>query len=305
MWTDEKINAAIMILEQSSTVGEASRKIGVSIRRLFNVFSESGYPTPGSFLKQRPKAKPPEPPEPPGYDKILVAGDFHVPHQHPGAVQAFLDRISSFKPQLIVINGDLLDAGMLSKFSKAPTTPLLEEELTAAKQILSAVRAKAPDAEIWFLAGNHEFRLLRYLEDHPGFYGLSALNIPNLLDLKDMKIQYKPYGELLIRGGMAFYHGRKVSMHAAYTAKAELELTRHKGFLFTGHTHRVGMTSRTEPDGTLTQAWECGCLCDPSKAGYMATSPLINWAVGWIEVEGRTATFRAFADQVGTVGVVG
>lgn len=34
-------------------------------------------------------------------------------------------------------------------------------------------------------------------------------------------------------------------------------------------------------------------MCDPKKAGYMGTPPVINWALGWLEiVDEKVVTFH-------------
>lgn len=52
--------------------------------------------------------------------KIMVVSDIHFPYEDKSAVAAFIEEVRLRKPDVIVLNGDLLDFYKLSKFSKDP-----------------------------------------------------------------------------------------------------------------------------------------------------------------------------------------
>ena len=230
----------------------------------------------------------------PAATRVLAAGDFHFPHEHKGAVDAFLGRVVSFRPHHILLMGDLADCTAISRFSRAPGTPGLQAELEATRGFLGRLRLAIPAGCIVdIVEGNHERRLHKTLCENPGLYDLEELKWPNLLQL-DQEL-WHPYGELARpTPKVGAYHGSLVRKHGAYTAKAEREkIGPAPQVLLTGHTHRFGLTSTSDWGGTRT-AVETGCMADPEQQDYTVGAP--NWQVGWVEVVARRThpeiTFR-------------
>ena len=87
--------------------------------------------------------------------KVLIGGDFHVPFQDDKAVNCFIKTASELQPEVIVINGDLLDFYRLSRFSKGEgRNPM--EEIIEAKAILEDLSLCCPNSKIYYPIGNHE-----------------------------------------------------------------------------------------------------------------------------------------------------
>lgn len=224
----------------------------------------------------------------PATTRVLAAGDFHFPHQHVGAVEAFLGRVTSFRPHHIMLMGDLADCEAISGFSRAPGTPGLQTELEAVRGFLGRLRRAIPKGcEIHIMEGNHERRLHKTLQENPGLYDLDGLKWPNLLQLEDGEEWY-PYGEIVHAGvHVGGYHGSVVRKHGGYTARAEREkVGPYPQVLLTGHTHRFGLYPQTDNAGTRT-ACETGCMAAPDQQSYIAGKP--NWNVGWVEIVVRRA----------------
>lgn len=191
-------------------------------------------------------------------NRFVVLSDIHYPYEDEKAIKAALKFIESKQPDTIILNGDILDMYDVSSFDKSPDrVQSLQKEINKVTNLFKALRRIAPEAEIIFIKGNHEFRLERYLMKHPELYSLDALKLPNILELKDYDIKYcDKYFKL---GNLKFTHGSIVRKFSSYTAHAELDKNDCSGC--SGHTHRLGVCYKQTPSRYL--AWyESGCLCD-------------------------------------------
>jgi UDP-2,3-diacylglucosamine pyrophosphatase LpxH len=64
-----------------------------------------------------------------------------------------------------VLNGDIFDLPEFSKYTQDPRHFAPVERIKWVHQFLNDLREAAPDAQIDFVEGNHEFRLLRHLSE--------------------------------------------------------------------------------------------------------------------------------------------
>jgi len=70
------------------------------------------------------------------------------------------------QPDIIALNGDIFDLPEFSKFDKDPRAMKSRERYNFVKsRIFAPLRKACPNAQIDFLMGNHEFRLLRHFAD--------------------------------------------------------------------------------------------------------------------------------------------
>lgn len=93
---------------------------------------------------------------------IVIASDIHIPFQDDGAVRSFIKYCKERQPEVVVLNGDVLDMFMLSRFTKGEgRNPL--EEMTMCQGFLDSLRKAVPSADIYYVIGNHENRLEKYV----------------------------------------------------------------------------------------------------------------------------------------------
>lgn len=195
--------------------------------------------------------------------KLAFATDEHAPFQDNYARSVALQVVSDFAPDLLVVGSDGIDFYGISSFDRDPARLKaggLQGEIDAWKSNQREWAAAAGDAIRWFIPGNHEDRLRKYLWRHPELYGLEALSLPKLLDLEGQGIGYDESDELVIDDNLVVKHGQIVRGHSAMTARAELENERHTLNVITGHTHRGGSFYAMTRGGPV-QAHEGFCLC--------------------------------------------
>lgn len=92
--------------------------------------------------------------------QIVVAGDFHVPFHSRAALKALV-REEANHTDLLVINGDLMDAWSTSRYPKSRRLVDPCSELAEAQAVLSLLAGHFRSIRI--IAGNHDCRPSKYL----------------------------------------------------------------------------------------------------------------------------------------------
>lgn len=154
---------------------------------------------------------------------ILPIGDAHISAEDDLERFKYLSKfIVDKKPDVIVFMGDFLTMDALNFFDKDKRKKLegkrYKKEIDKGNEALDIIffdllelqeklrqqKLKIYKPEIYFLEGNHSFRVKRYLEIDPTFEGL--IGIEQDLKLKERNIKFIPYREYLDLNGIAFTH---------------------------------------------------------------------------------------------------
>lgn len=87
--------------------------------------------------------------------KVVICSDVHIPFHDKKAVDAFLKYCKEKQPEIVVLNGDILDMFMLSRFTKGEgRNPLAE--IVLCRQFLKDIKKAVPEAKVYYVIGNHE-----------------------------------------------------------------------------------------------------------------------------------------------------
>lgn len=165
-------------------------------------------------------------------NKFIVLSDIHFPYQDDKALKAVYKFLEQHPVDTIILNGDILDFYDVSRFDKDPQRMFsLQTELDMAENFFKKLRKLLPEAEMYFVKGNHEDRMERYLQKHSELFTLKALKIPTLLQLEKFNIHYKPKGFKF--GSLKIIHGDLIRKFSSYTARGELE--KHDSSGISGH----------------------------------------------------------------------
>jgi UDP-2,3-diacylglucosamine pyrophosphatase LpxH len=193
----------------------------------------------------------------------LNISDLHIPYLDPAAWDLALAVVEYVKPDVINILGDLVDFYELSTFDKDPEKLKaggLQRQLDLSYLKCSELKRAAPKAKLRYVPGNHEDRLRRYLMRHNELHDLRVLELPSLLNLKELEIEFYESEIAIIPGILYGRHGTVVRGESGYSANGELARQRYAVSLITGHTHRLG-TTYVRTRNTLIKGMENGCLC--------------------------------------------
>lgn len=129
------------------------------------------------------------------WQTALVASDLHDVHCDPFFRRVLLDTAARVQPEKIVLNGDVFDLPEFSRHFQDPRSFNLLDRIRWVHGFLGDLRQAAPDAELIFTEGNHEFRLLRHLgEETPAMMtvlaDLHGWTVPKLLGLDRFEVNY-------------------------------------------------------------------------------------------------------------------
>jgi len=130
------------------------------------------------------------------FQTILSCSDLHDESVDRFYLRVLLDTAKRAQPDKIVLNGDVFDLPEFGKYTVDPRTwnPVRRIRFVH-ERILRPLRNACPDAEINFIEGNHELRLLRHLGDStPALRAvlsdLHGMTIPGLLGLEEFELNY-------------------------------------------------------------------------------------------------------------------
>lgn len=211
------------------------------------------------------------------YDAIL--NDLHIPYQDDKSLKPLFRFLYHLQPERLFLNGDILDCYEISSFDKNPlNTHTFRDELKTAIDYLDYLNFILPSTKKYYIVGNHEFRLHKYIvRNAPALTGLIDLERELKLkemnykvinnDLREQYIEPKEYPILI-------GHFNKVSKHSGYTAKALVEM--YGKSIIQGHIHRLGIHYK-RIHGQQLIGIENGCLCKLNP-GYVMHP---NWQQGF------------------------
>ena len=213
--------------------------------------------------------------------KIVFPTDEHHPYVDWNALAVATQITKDFDPDVRFAGSDGVDFYSISRFDKDPELwkNNLQAELDSWAVAQRLWMEVSPNAEVYFLIGNHEDRLRRYLWKNSELYGLNCLEIESIFRFKELGITMSQcngleqnfYNQLVVK------HGSIVRKHSGYTARAELEKETYSISTLSGHTHRGSHVMVSTRSG-VKQAVEGFCLCDTSP--HYLHSP--NWQNGLV-----------------------
>jgi predicted phosphodiesterase len=209
---------------------------------------------------------------------ILIVPDTHRPYHDERAWQLMLKVGKDLKPHYLVHLGDLADFYSVSSHSKNPSRVKdLDTELQDVNKALDELDALgAKDKR--FVAGNHEDRLTRYLQDKaPELF--KTITIPGLLHLKSRGWDYTPYKKATTIGKVDFTHdvGSSSGRSAVFNV---LDTYQHSAV--SAHVHRLQFIVEGNARGEQKLSAMFGWLGDVEAIDYMHEAKAKkNWALGF------------------------
>jgi hypothetical protein len=123
---------------------------------------------------------------------MVIGSDFHSHFCNPFALRVWNDIIKDLQPDAIRLNGDLVDFPSLSTHRNFPGHfPMtVQDEIDwAVNKVIAPARKNAPKADIRFLIGNHDVRLITAMADKgPMFASLRSLSFADQFKLDKYEV---------------------------------------------------------------------------------------------------------------------
>ncbi len=213
---------------------------------------------------------------------IAIGCDAHMPYHSENAINAFLDHTKRIKAETIILNGDWLDCYQLSVFARDPRRRDFVGEIEMMRSFLQGLRKEFFDCTIIYKEGNHEERLVKYLQQNaPQLFGLAEISLPFLLHLDDLGIDWVGDKRIIMAEKLHILHGHEYrrSFTNPVNPARGLYLKTKKSSLC-GHYHQSSEHTDKTIDGTIQTCWSLGCLCELSPQ----YEPLNNWSNGFADI---------------------
>jgi hypothetical protein len=205
---------------------------------------------------------------------VLVGSDAHY---YPGVIttahRALLRFCKEMKPEVLVMNGDIIDGASISRHPPIgwEKSPPLVGEIEAAAERLDELFKAVPNAEhIWPL-GNHDARFATRL----------ATVAPQYANVKGTQLKehfpgWQPCWSVWINDAVVIKHRFKSGVHATHNNAMWAGKS-----IVTGHLHSLKVTPLTDYNGSRYGV-DCGTLAEPygPQFNYCEDNP-VNWRSGF------------------------
>lgn len=207
---------------------------------------------------------------------IVIGSDIHIPFHDTKAVDAFISYVADTVPDIVILNGDVLDMFMLSRFTKGEgRNPL--EEIEECRRLLKKIRDMVPsETELYYVIGNHETRLERYVLTKAPELASLVEDVFTIIKAEDYG--FKGCASLTINDKIVIKHGTLLGNKSGLSAIKEMEASYMSGA--SGHTHRLCKYIARKA-GRKFFWMETGCLCGLNPE-YMVNP---NWQQGFARID--------------------
>lgn len=208
--------------------------------------------------------------------RVIVFSDAHFTDTTTTAFKALLMMIDTFKPEVIICNGDAFDGQVLSRFPSInyDAKPSVLEELKYCREHLDEIeKHRPPGCRLVWTLGNHDMRyeawLVNKVPEYSGVDGFSLkYHFPN----------WETCWSFWIGEETVVKHRYKGGRTAGYSNLMAAGNTN----IITGHTHVLCVSPISGYQGTFFGV-QTGCLADPmsSTFEYCEDSPK-DWRSGFV-----------------------
>lgn len=194
-------------------------------------------------------------------ERWLILCDPHIPY-HDKALTVALAHAEGNCDGVLLL-GDIADAYQLSYWERNPTRRRFVEELDAVKQFLDALQELKPK-RIVYKAGNHEYRLERYLQAKaPELFDMPQFNWQSFLELDVRGIQWVPAMHPINHHELSLIHGHEWgNRFASPVNPARGAFLKAHDCTVEGHSHRTSHHTEHTLRRRPISCWSIGCLCD-------------------------------------------
>lgn len=206
---------------------------------------------------------------------VMIGSDAHYwPGEATTAHRGFVHLIKKLKPEMVILNGDVLDGARISRhprigFARAPT---LREEMDACEERTDEILDASKKAKHYWLLGNHCMRFENRLSGDAGeFEGVSGFQLKEHFPQWDFGLSLWINNEVVVK------HRFKGGIHATHNN------TMWSGkSIVTGHLHSLKVTPFADYNGNRFGI-DTGTLSEPygEHAAYGEDNPL-NHRSGFI-----------------------
>lgn len=215
--------------------------------------------------------------------RVLSLSDIHVPYHDAEALTKAVAWGRKWKPDVLLINGDVCDFYAVSRWDKDPKKRNFPAELGVCVDVLRWLRSNFPKARMVLKLGNHEERYDKYIWNKaPELWGLPQCQIDSILQLADYGCEMVTDQRPILAGILPIWHGHELPRGLASPVnQARGAFLRMLDTSLTAHGHRTSTHSETNWKHQVVTCWSQGCLCDRSPE----YAKINKWDLGFCAID--------------------
>jgi predicted phosphodiesterase len=228
-----------------------------------SLFKEPGYAGQPVLSLPRSIAKPWEPFHVETKRNVILS-DIHIPFHDDEALSLAIAEAESYRPDGIILNGDIVDFFAVSRWDRDPRQVNLKREIEQACEFLSYLRGRFPKAQIVWKQGNHEERWEHYLwRKAPEILDLPDFDVAKIFKLDELRISLVRDKRIIMAGKLPILHGHEYPKGLTNPVnQARGMFLRGMECAIAGHGHRSSEHAEASLLGKLITCWSTGCLCN-------------------------------------------
>ncbi len=195
---------------------------------------------------------------------VMHACDIHFPFPNNSALEVFYQLAEHTQPDIIVVGSDSADFALLSSFKRSAdldenTPDELEVFEMFWRSHIRRLRRMCPNAIFVWIYGNHEYRIVRFLNDAAPKLRRTVMKAFKDIIKCDGEVCYLGETDYVRMGPLVVQHGKRVNQYPAKSTLADLGNQLCTQF---GHVHRL---DECVVAGELYTVWSVasGKLCNP------------------------------------------
>lgn len=208
---------------------------------------------------------------------ILIIPDCHIPYHNRPALKLVLKVAKHYRPDIIIILGDWMDFYQVSAHLKDPARMVrFEDEVKEGNTLLRQLESYCR-GDRYYIMGNHEFRLDRYLMTHAPELE-PFVSASDLLHLRLHRWTVVPYKEHVKVGPLYVTHDiGQAGIHSTRQA-----LRAYQDNMVMGHNHRMDYHVQGNAHGHPHVGASFGWLGDVECVDYLhRMKARSNWTLGF------------------------
>lgn len=260
-------NARNIIRTITGANGNHHRHLHEDYREAYNIPD-----TPKAETEARNRFNVPEPTKwdkripyyvPESVSKMLLLYDLHIPYHDKESIEIALEYGYNKGVDAILFGGDALDMYQVSRFTKLPDAPSIQDEIDMFHELVVDIKKNFMGIKIYFMIGNHEARWNNYLFSNAPMIGsMRCTQLEEALECENYGITFINEKRNVVFSGANLIHGHEYEGWSNPVSPARGFFLKAGGCVIGGHYHTTTEHEGRTIDDRLIGAWSVGCLCD-------------------------------------------
>lgn len=195
--------------------------------------------------------------------RTLVLSDLHYPYHDPTAIEAALKYGDAFKPDAILVNGDLIDFERISRFDYDSHGPSTSDSIAMVRMFWLHIRKRFPRAKRYWKFGNHDERMELYLmREAPEATSETRVKWRDEAGVTEHGVTVIADKRPVMLGKLRVLHGHEKGKGVfSPVNQARGAFLRLVSSVLEGHGHRTSEHTERTADGDIISCRSTGCLC--------------------------------------------